>query len=84
VGVVVTFIALIGSLMVSYTRARAEGLGIDCKVGLFSRFGRFILLAIGLLTTLVVPMIWALAILSNYTAVERILYVWRVLRADGK
>ncbi len=79
-GVVVTFIALIGSLMVSYTRARAEGLGIECKVGLFSRFGRFILLAVGLLSTFVTPMIWALAILSNYTAIERIIYVWRVLR----
>lgn len=80
IGVVVTFVALIGSLMVSYTRARAEGLGIDCKVGLFSRFGRFIVLAVGLLTTFVSPMIWALAILSNYTAIERIIYVWRVLR----
>jgi CDP-diacylglycerol---glycerol-3-phosphate 3-phosphatidyltransferase len=79
-GVVVTFVALIGSLMVSYTRARAEGLGIECKVGLFSRFGRFIVLAVGLLTTLVTPMIWALAILSNYTAIERIVYVWRQLR----
>jgi CDP-diacylglycerol--glycerol-3-phosphate 3-phosphatidyltransferase len=78
--VVVTFLALIGSLMVSYTRARAEGLGIECKVGLFSRFGRFILLAGGLLTTMVVPMIWALAVLSNITAVERIVYVWRMLR----
>jgi CDP-diacylglycerol--glycerol-3-phosphate 3-phosphatidyltransferase len=79
-GVVITFLALVGSIMVSYTRARAEGLGIECKVGLFSRFGRFLLLAVGLLTTLVTPMIWALAILSNYTAIERIVYVWRVLR----
>jgi CDP-diacylglycerol--glycerol-3-phosphate 3-phosphatidyltransferase len=80
IGVVVTFVALIGSLMVSYTRARAEGLGVECKVGLFSRFGRFIVLAAGLLTTLVTPMIWALAVLSNYTAIERIIYVWRQLR----
>jgi CDP-diacylglycerol---glycerol-3-phosphate 3-phosphatidyltransferase len=79
-GVVVTFVALVGSLMVSYTRARAEGLGIECKVGLFSRFGRFIVLAAGLLTTFVTPMIWALAVLSNYTAIERIVYVWRQLR----
>ncbi|MCX6019111.1 MAG: CDP-alcohol phosphatidyltransferase family protein [Chloroflexi bacterium] len=81
-GVVITFIALVGSLMVSYTRARAEGLGIDCKVGLFSRFGRFLLLAAGLLLVQVTPMIWALAILSNYTAIERIVYVWRVLRKE--
>ena len=81
-GVVITFIALVGSLMVSYTRARAEGLGIDCKVGLFSRFGRFLLLAAGLLLVQVTPMIWALAILSNYMAIERIVYVWRVLRKE--
>jgi CDP-diacylglycerol---glycerol-3-phosphate 3-phosphatidyltransferase len=78
--VAMAFAAMIGSFMVSYTRARAEGLGIDCKVGLFSRFGRFLLLAAGLLTTWVVPMVWALAILSTYTAIERIVYVWRTLR----
>jgi CDP-diacylglycerol--glycerol-3-phosphate 3-phosphatidyltransferase len=40
-----TFLALVGSFMVSYTRARAEGLGLVCRVGIFSRLGRFLLLA---------------------------------------
>ncbi len=72
-----TFIAMVGSLMVSYTKARAEGLGLECKTGLLARPERVIILAIGLLTN---TGIWALALLAvfaNVTAVERILSVWR-------
>lgn len=80
--VVVTFAALVGSFMVSYTRARAEGLGLECKVGLFSRFGRFLLLTAGLLLSPVFPaslviLVWALAILTTYTTLERIVHVYR-------
>ncbi len=83
--VLVTFVALVGSFMVSYTRARAEGLGLECKVGLFSRFGRFLLLAAGLLSSAVFPtslviLIWALAILTTYTTIERIVHVHRETR----
>jgi CDP-diacylglycerol--glycerol-3-phosphate 3-phosphatidyltransferase len=82
VAVVVTFVALIGSFMVSYTRARAEGLGLECKVGLFSRSGRFVLLAAGLLLSLffsiaLVILVWAMAILTTYTAIERMIHVYR-------
>lgn len=76
--VVATFAALVGSLMVSYTRARAEGLGLECKVGLFSRLGRVILLAAGLILNQPVIMIWLLAVLSNATALQRILHVRRI------
>ena len=76
--VVMTFVALVGSFMVSYTRARAEGLGLACKVGLFSRLGRVILLAAGLILNQPVAMIWLLAVLSNATAVQRILHVRRI------
>src|SRR5579883_862692 len=75
-----TFIAVVGSLMVSYTKARAEGLGIECKTGLLARPERVILLAIGLLSS---TTIWALALLavfSNVTAVERIFATWRSTR----
>lgn len=80
--VAVAFVALIGSFMVSYTRARAEGLGLECKVGLFSRFGRFVLLAAGLLFSLFSPaslvvLLWALAILTVYTTIERMVHVYR-------
>lgn len=71
------FAAVVGSLMVSYTKARAEGLGIECKTGLLARPERVIILALGLLTN---TGIWALALLavfSQVTAVERIISVWR-------
>ncbi len=77
--VVVTFVALVGSFMVSYTRARAEGLGVECKVGLFSRLGRVILLAAGLILNQPVVMIWLLAVLSTATAIQRILHVRRMV-----
>ncbi len=84
--VVVTFAALVGSFMVSYTRARAEGLGLECKIGLFSRFGRFLLLAAGLLLSPVssaslVVLAWGLAILTAYTTLERIVHVYRATQA---
>jgi CDP-diacylglycerol--glycerol-3-phosphate 3-phosphatidyltransferase len=75
--IVFIFVASVGSLMVSYTKARAEGLGLECKTGLLARPERVVLLAIGLLTN---TGIWALALLavfSNITALERIISVWR-------
>jgi len=74
------FVSVVGSLMVSYTKARAEGLGIECKSGLLARPERVIILAIGLLSN---TCIWALAILavfSNLTALERMISVWRSTR----
>jgi|SRR5581483_4456199 len=74
------FVAVVGSLMVSYTKARAEGLGIECKTGLLARPERVIILAIGLLTN---TSIWALALLavfSHVTSVERMISVWRSTR----
>jgi CDP-diacylglycerol--glycerol-3-phosphate 3-phosphatidyltransferase len=78
--IIFIYTALLGSLMVSYTKARAEGLGIECKTGLLARPERVILLAIGLLSN---TGIWALALLavfSNITAVERVVSVWRTTR----
>lgn len=78
--------AMAGSLLVSYTRARAEGLGIDCKVGLMQRAERIILLGgstlffgswrDGLVLTWVIV---AMAVLTNLTALYRIYWVWRHL-----
>jgi len=78
--VMLAFIALVGSVLVSYTRARAEGLGLECKVGLLTRFERFIIIAIGLFFNLVTPMLWVMAILTNVTAIQRIVHVWRITR----
>lgn len=84
---IVTFVALIGSIMVSYVRARAEGIGIECKVGLMQRPERVVLTAVGAILAgatgeilcLVVPM-WLIAILANITAFWRILHCYRQLK----
>lgn len=68
----------IGSLMVSYARARAESAGIEAEVGLFARPERVILLAIFLIFQHPLWAVWALAILTNFTAIQRIVHVWRV------
>src|SRR5438876_8313961 len=73
-------IAVVGSLMVSYTKARAEGLGLECKTGLLARPERVVILAIGLLTGAVIWALVLLAIFSNVTAIERIVHIWRATR----
>jgi CDP-diacylglycerol--glycerol-3-phosphate 3-phosphatidyltransferase len=66
---------LVGSLMVSYTRARAEGLGIECKEGFFQRTERIVVLIIGLVTGWMLPVLAILALLTNVTAIQRIVSV---------
>jgi CDP-diacylglycerol--glycerol-3-phosphate 3-phosphatidyltransferase len=78
--IVLIYAVIVGSLMVSYARARAEGLGLECKVGLLTRFERMTVLAIGLLLGLLVPALWVIAILANLTAVQRIVYVYGTSR----
>jgi CDP-diacylglycerol--glycerol-3-phosphate 3-phosphatidyltransferase len=70
--------ALAGSYLVSYVRARAQSLGFKCDVGLFARPERVVATVIGLLFPVVLPfVIYLLAILTNFTAVQRIHEVWR-------
>jgi CDP-diacylglycerol--glycerol-3-phosphate 3-phosphatidyltransferase len=78
--IVLVYLAITGSLMVSYTRARAEGLGIECKVGLFTRLERLLTLVLGLLLNRVVLALLVLAVLSNLTAAQRMWHVWRTVR----
>jgi CDP-diacylglycerol--glycerol-3-phosphate 3-phosphatidyltransferase len=75
--IVFIFAAAVGSLMVSYAKARAEGLGLECKTGLLARPERVVILAIGLLTGTTIWALALLAILSHVTAIERIVHVWR-------
>jgi len=71
------FFALAGSLMVSYVRARAEGLGEECKVGFMQRPERIIAIGIGALVGQIglTVAIWGIAVLANMTAVARVIYV---------
>lgn len=70
-------VTLVGSMMVSYTRARAEAMGVECKVGILQRPERVILLIAGLLTGWMVPVLWLLAVLTNVTAMQRIYDVYK-------
>jgi CDP-diacylglycerol--glycerol-3-phosphate 3-phosphatidyltransferase len=78
------FITLIGSASVSYARARAEGLGMKCEVGIFTRPERIIVLALGLLAGAhgIVIALWMMAILTLVTLVQRIIYVWQQTKKE--
>src|SRR5215471_16679916 len=78
--VILVFIATVGSFMVSYAKARAEGLGLECKTGLLARPERVVILALGLLFGAVFWALVILAIFSNVTAIERIVHVRRITR----
>lgn len=83
--IVLAVAALIGSFLVSYTRARAEGIGLQLKEGWFTRLERMIVLVLGLLSTLLIGqqglliMLALLALLANVTAVQRIFITKRKL-----
>jgi CDP-diacylglycerol---glycerol-3-phosphate 3-phosphatidyltransferase len=85
-------VAVLGSLMVSYTRARAEALGVECKVGLATRPVRVVLLSIGLIFAkgagigdfeLLAPSIYVIAALTIVTVIQRVLHVRNELSADA-
>jgi len=77
--VILTFFVSIGTALIPYARARAEAAKIKCNAGLMERAERIILLSIGTLFHWMVPILWILAILTHFTILERIYYVWRKL-----
>ena len=77
---------MVGSFMVSYTRARAEGLGLECKVGWFERPERLIVLIIAGFFGLgpVIPgALIVLVVFSFTTAIQRMVHVWKITRPAG-
>ncbi len=80
-GILLVCVALIGSLLVSYIRARVEALGLECQVGLFTRAERVIVLVLGLLlyqidNALIIALV-IVVVFSFFTAGQRLLYVWK-------
>jgi CDP-diacylglycerol---glycerol-3-phosphate 3-phosphatidyltransferase len=75
-GVVLVYISMVGSLLVSYVRARAEGLGISCHGGFMTRFERVVLVIVGLVSGRLVLALGLLAVLSVFTAFQRMYLVW--------
>lgn len=77
VGSILVYTAMVGSLMVSYVRSRAESLGFSAKIGLLSRLERYIILVPALLLNYPLIGVIIVAILANFTALQRIWFVHR-------
>lgn len=89
---VAIFAALGGSVMVSYVRARAEGLGLECNIGMMQRTERITYISVGAIIgdlpyvheVFLIATIWIIAILANYTAVQRMFYLYRATADERK
>ncbi len=81
--IVLIYATVVGSLLISYARARAEGLGLECKVGLLTRMERAAILALALLLDRMSIALWVLAVLTNFTALQRAYHVWRATRGNS-
>jgi CDP-diacylglycerol--glycerol-3-phosphate 3-phosphatidyltransferase len=79
--VAATLCALLGTVMVSYTRARAESVGVECRVGFMERGERLVTLIAGALLDLLVPAVWIVAVGANVTAIHRIVHTRRATRS---
>jgi CDP-diacylglycerol--glycerol-3-phosphate 3-phosphatidyltransferase len=79
--VVLTSVVSIGTILIPYVRAKAESLQVPCSVGLMERAERIILLSAGTLFQWMEPILWILAILTHFTVIHRIYYVWEKMRS---
>jgi len=75
--IVLTAVVMTGSVMVSYTRARAENTIPRCKVGFLERPERIVLIIIGALFGRMAQVLWVIAVLSNLTVIHRMIYTWQ-------
>lgn len=78
--VVLTSIAMMGTALISYTRARAENTIPKCKVGFMERPERVVLIIIGGLFNRMAQVIWVIAVLGNVTVISRMMYTWQETR----
>lgn len=77
--VVLVGVVIMGAVLTSYTRARAESLIPSCKIGFMERPERIVLLIIGALSNRMEAVLWILAVLGNWTVFDRIYYTWKEL-----
>ncbi len=78
-GVALCLLTMVGAFLISYSRARAEGLGESCNYGLMERPERIVLISIGAISGYIIPVLWILVILTHVTVVQRIYFVWRTM-----
>ncbi|PYR60885.1 MAG: CDP-alcohol phosphatidyltransferase family protein [Acidobacteria bacterium] len=82
--VMITSLAMMFSIMTSYTRARAESLIAKCKVGFMERPERIVLFMIGAFTNRMAGVLWVILVLSIFTVADRIILTYRELRTTGR
>jgi CDP-diacylglycerol--glycerol-3-phosphate 3-phosphatidyltransferase len=82
--VVLTAIVMTGTVLISYTRARAENTIPKCKVGFLERPERVVLVILGALTNRMAPVLWVIAVLSNLTVISRMIYTWQETKRIGE
>jgi phosphatidylglycerophosphate synthase len=68
---------LVGAFLISYARARAEGLGESCHTGIMERPERIILLIFATMTGWLVPVLWVMLVLTHITVIQRVYHVWK-------
>jgi CDP-diacylglycerol--glycerol-3-phosphate 3-phosphatidyltransferase len=79
--VVLTAVVMTASVMISYTRSRAENVIPSCKAGFLERPERVVLLIIGALADRMAPVLWTIAILGNITVIHRMMHTWDITKA---
>lgn len=83
IGVILAYVAASGSLLVPYTRARAQGLGIETKVGFLSRLERYLVMIPALIFNIPLVGLAILAVFTNVTSIQRIVDVYRQLQSQA-
>ena len=76
-------VVTVGSMMVSYTRARAEGVGVACKVGFMTRVPRVALMIVGMILNQVLIVLVILAVTTLFTSFQRMVHVWRITGGEA-
>ena len=79
-GMLLSLGTLVGALIISYAKARAEGLGKSCHTGLMERPERIVLMAFGALTGWILPVMWVMFVLTHFTVIQRIYHVRKLMR----
>jgi phosphatidylglycerophosphate synthase len=79
IGAYLSLGTLVGAFLISYTRARAEGLGESCHTGIMERPERIIVLAVATITGWLMPILWIMFVLTHITVLQRIYHVWKAM-----
>ncbi len=83
VGAIICIFTMIGALLISYTKARAEGIGEKCHVGIIERPERIILISFACFTGWIMPVLWVMLIFTHITVLQRIFHTWKATQLKG-